>query len=309
MSLLFDHVRLMLKKSWLMLVFSTLLVWFFLFLFHIFFWLYRQTSVLSDTVTEKLWMYFYVDEWGLADGNYDKVLELQNKLEYYGMDVSFTSKQDALDGLFGRSNPELIERMEANGLGNPLPATLYVVFDDEKELDILKKLMFSYKDVIANVDDVTYTQTLKEQEKRNVTAISLSQFLSRFGLVVVVVLWLGIFALLLFVLQRLFVLMDETIEVKLLLWARMSQIIFPFVVVLVFCLFCAFAFALVLLLWGLWLVEWQIVSILWTDVWMTYFRSFTDTVFSLLGWELLWLIVLASFFAWFSVRKMVLAKR
>jgi len=53
--------------------------------------------------------------------------------------------------LFGNDYKSFSEKIANYGVENPLPATLYVSFNNEAELAVLKKLIYKYRDIISNV--------------------------------------------------------------------------------------------------------------------------------------------------------------
>ncbi|MBO4517153.1 hypothetical protein J5751_07160 [bacterium] len=50
--------------------------------------------------------------------------------------------------------PEITENFEKFGIENTLPSTLYVMFKNEKEYNIMKDIIVANKDIILNVKDV-----------------------------------------------------------------------------------------------------------------------------------------------------------
>jgi hypothetical protein len=71
----------------------------------------------------------------------------------------------------GDRNPVLIEKLQAVGIGNPLPATLYVTFSDESQLLLLKRILVPYRNIITNAGEINSLNSLGAQEERNIRAI------------------------------------------------------------------------------------------------------------------------------------------
>ena len=79
---------------------------------------------------------------------------MKEKLEKLGMKVSYMSKDDAIKSI-GRKVPSVIESFTKYGIKNPLPATVYILFDDMQQYDTLRKVVTMYQDIIANRDDIS----------------------------------------------------------------------------------------------------------------------------------------------------------
>jgi len=118
-------------------------------------------------------MYFYVvDSVSTDDSVYTQVTQLTKKLEDAGMETVFASKDEAFGFLQNRI-PNVIENFKRFGINNPLPATLYVMFDNDQQYQILKDTIVSYKSIISNSSDVDQVSTLGQQENRAVMMIQL----------------------------------------------------------------------------------------------------------------------------------------
>jgi len=145
----------------------SILVGFLLYLLHILLGLSFGVQQLSENIQHKLGAYFYIkDIPGKADETYSKVIDMKDKLEKLGMQVTYLSKDDAIKSV-GRRVPSVIESFEKYGIKNPLPATMYVLFNDIEQYDKLRKVVSMYEDIIANRDAISKTgEGIKEQERR-----------------------------------------------------------------------------------------------------------------------------------------------
>ncbi len=174
MSVFWHDVRHILKSSRVEFIWISILMGFLLTILNIFAGVGLGAKEFSQTLNNKLGMYFYiVDRPDDKDAVYAQVIELQKKLKDAGLETRFTDKDRALKTILGPKNANLAEKFDEYGIGNPLPATLSVTFESEQELTSLKKILFGYKDIITNIRDVSNPTTLKDQEKRNLTAINL----------------------------------------------------------------------------------------------------------------------------------------
>jgi len=50
--------------------------------------------------------------------------------------------------------PEITENFDKFGIDNPLPSTLYIMFDNEKEYNIMKEVILKNKDMVLNIQDI-----------------------------------------------------------------------------------------------------------------------------------------------------------
>jgi len=121
-------------------------------------------------------MYFYIKEDTTQTNEiYKKVITLKDELEAKGLKVMFSSKDDAL-AFLQKKIPDVVSNFQKFGIENPLPATLYVMFDSDSKYESLKTIILKNKDIILNTKDIDAGSTLKQQENRVLTIINLSNF-------------------------------------------------------------------------------------------------------------------------------------
>ena len=97
---------------------------FLLFLLNILIWVSMYGNTLNASLSDKLWMYFYLnDEVETETRLYKQVMQLKDKLEQEWLKVNFLTKEDAMDFMMKRL-PELTWSLEKFWMTNPLPATL-----------------------------------------------------------------------------------------------------------------------------------------------------------------------------------------
>ncbi len=113
--------------------------------------------------------------------------------------------------------PQLTETFTKFGIENPLPPTLFVMFRSEEDYQTLKSIIVKYKNIIVNVDDLNEDATLKNQEKRVVTIINFSRFVTGIGITLVLILFGTILMLGGFMIKSVFDVFHSKIEIKKLL--------------------------------------------------------------------------------------------
>lgn len=99
-------------------------------------------------------MYFYIKE--STDQTTDinkRIITLKDDLEAEGLKVMFSSKDDAL-AFLQKKIPDVVSNFQKFGIENPLPATLYVMFDSDSKYESLKTIILKNKDIILNTKDV-----------------------------------------------------------------------------------------------------------------------------------------------------------
>lgn len=126
----------------------------------------NSVSGLMQDVKEKLGVHLYIkDSTEQKDVLYQRVMALKNDLEKAELKVDFSSKEDAFRFLQNKM-PDIAANLKKYGIENPLPATLYVSFDNNQKYTLLKKIIENYKDVISNSNTVSRGYSFAQQETR-----------------------------------------------------------------------------------------------------------------------------------------------
>ena len=205
-------------------------------------------NMLNDSLRDKLWMYFYIRNDVESESKvYKQVLRLKDKLEDEWLQVNFLTKEDAMDFMMKRL-PELTGSLEKFWMENPLPATLYVTFSDKSQYQVLQDVMLENKDIVLNIQDLDQIDNLQEQENRIVNVIKLSNFVQILAISLVIVIAAVILSFSIFFLRSIFTRFWNDIQVKKLLWASKSQIIMPFLWLVLYAIIWWFLLSLILTL-------------------------------------------------------------
>ena len=78
-------------------IWISILSWFLLFLLNILVWVSMYGNTLKESLNNKLWMYFYLDDSVETETKlYKQVLQLKDKLEKEWLKVNFLTKEDAM---------------------------------------------------------------------------------------------------------------------------------------------------------------------------------------------------------------------
>lgn len=216
------------KISLFQFIWISLIISFLLFFLNLLLWISYNTSIFSQDLKNKLWVYFYIkDTPEKKDEIYTKVINLKTKLEKDWLQVEFYSKEDALN-LLQKRMPEIIKSFDKYWIENPLPPTLYVIFDNKEKYEILKASMQDYKDIVLNIEELNKWQSFVEQEKRISNIINLTNFTVLFSYFLIWILLVIIVSILMLIIKLSFYNLYNQIEIEKLLWAYYLQIKFPF---------------------------------------------------------------------------------
>ena len=238
----------LLKTSWTNILWVSIFIGFLLFLLNIFLWVSLYAHQFTGQLKDRLGMYFYIKEDATQTAEiYKRVISLKDELESNWLKVMFSSKDDAL-AFLQKKIPDVVGNFQKFGIENPLPATLYVMFDSDNKYETLKTIIIKNKDIILNTKDIDTWSTLKQQENRVLTIINLCNFVIWLSYLIIAILLLIIVSFLGFLLKNIFHTFHRELEVKKILWATYNQIIQWFVALTVNVLGFSFIICLALLL-------------------------------------------------------------
>lgn len=252
---------------------------FLLFLLNILIWVSMYGNTLNASLNDKLGMYFYLNDNVEEETRlYKQVIQLKDRLESEWLKVNFLTKEDAMDFMMKRL-PELSWSLEKFWMTNPLPATLYVTLPDISKYETLKEVMLENKEIIINIQDVEQLDNLESQENRIRNVIKLSNFVQILSMGLVIILAAAVLSFSIFFLRSIFNRFWPDIQVKKLLWATKSQIIMPFLTLILYSIIGWFLISLLLTLVSMWVF----------DYYMSQLFSYTLTAHLFAKW---WIIIL-----------------
>ena len=274
-----DDVRSIFRSYRGQMIWISVLSGFLLFLLNILIWVSMYGNTLNASLSDKLWMYFYLNDNVEEETRlYKQVIQLKDRLENEGLKVNFLTKEDAMDFMMKRL-PELSGSLEKFWIANPLPSTLYVTLPNISKYETLKQVMLENKDIIINIQDIEQLDNLESQENRIRNVIRLSNFVQILSLSLVIILAAAVLSFSIFFLRSIFTRFWNDIQVKKLLWATKSQIIMPFLTLILYSIIGWFLISLVLTL----------VSMGVFDYYMSQLFSYTLTAHLFSRW---WIIVI-----------------
>lgn len=219
-SLLRWDTKHIIKHSFISIIFTWILIWFLFFLFNTFSGLIMKEKEVSESIISRIWMFFYIkdEKDPTSDEIYKRVINIKDELAKKWIESNFTSKKDADEWLESKL-PWITELNNKFWIDNDLKPTLYVIFKNEKEYNIMKDIIVANKDVILNVKDVDKWATLQQQENRYLRILWILKTVKWFTIIMTIVLWVVIIAFTQHLLRHFFYESYKENQVKKLLWA------------------------------------------------------------------------------------------
>ena len=284
-----------LKTSWTNILGVSIFIWFLLFLLNLFLGLSLYTNQFTGELKDRLGMYFYIKEDTTQTNEiYKKVIAMKDELEGQWLKVMFSSKDDAL-AFLQKKIPDVVTNFQKFGIDNPLPATLYVMFDNDSKYEALKTIILKNKDIILNTKDIDTWSTIKQQENRALTIINLSNFIVWFSYVVIAILLLMILSFLWFLLKNIFYKFHRELEIKKTLWATYGQITQWFIALTLNVLWFSFLICLVILLISSLTINYYIYTLFSITLWSVF-----NNIALVLGVFVAEVVIVSGTWFWFS---------
>lgn len=235
-SLLMWDIERIIKKSLKRIIVVWIFMSFLFYLFNIFLWLSLKLENISDVITNKVGIYFYIqDKDKTTDEVFKRVLNIKDELSKNWIISEFSSKDDAFNFL-EKKVPDITKNFDKFGIENPLPSTLYVMFNNQKEYNKMKDIIVKNKDIILNIKDIDEWATLVQQENRALRILTIMDTIKLSFNFATIMLWIIIIFFTQHLLRHFFNNFYEEIEVKKLLWAKYSDVNGWFLVTLLFCI-------------------------------------------------------------------------
>ena len=268
-----------------------LLGWLF-FVFNIVFGATLSTEKIENIAADKVWIYFYIqDEWLDRDELTTRIINITDSLKKEWLQVQYTAKDKAFEYLENKI-PELTSNFEKFWIDNPLPSTLYVMFNNKREYEAMKTVIVANKDIIMNSKDVDKSATLVQQENRSLRVLDTIDTIKITLILISIIVAISIFNVTQHLLTNFFYSFYKDIELKKLLWAdtwtanQWFMLILwillawaiIFGVLLSFIVFCvldwhlkALDINLSLKMTTIWAIIMNIIFALWT-IWLWYYH-------------------------------------
>lgn len=232
MSLLSRDIKRIIKWNIKRLIWISVVIWFLFYLFNIFFGLSQKIEDVNKIITDKVGIYFYIDD-SQNEDTYKRVIDIKDQLKTKWVDSNFSSKDDAFDFLENKI-PEITNNFEKFGIDNPLPSTLYVMFNSRKEYRDMKEIIISNKDIILNIKDIDEWTTLQQQENRALKILNIANIIKICTYTILVLIGIIIVSFTQHLLKSFFHDFYKELQTKKLLWATKKDTNWWFIATLLF---------------------------------------------------------------------------
>lgn len=266
-KLLIDDVKKTLRSKPRNFIFTWLLLWWLFFAFNLMFGITISTDKIENLAANKIWIYFYIQD----DGNNTndlttRIINITDTLREKWLEVQYTAKDKAFEYLENKI-PELTDNFDKFGIENPLPSTLYVMFSNKKEYEIMKSVIIANKDIVLNSKDVDKSATLVQQENRSLRVLDIITTIKITLLLLSIVIAISIITLAQHLLTNFFYSFYKDIELKKLLWADSLTANQWFLCVLWIILLSSIIFWLILSFIMFFILDWHLKAL---DINMTF---------------------------------------
>lgn len=260
-SLVIEDVKKTFKSNPWKFILTTLLIWWLFFIFNILFWLTVSAEKIEDTVADKVWIYFYIqDDETTQNEITNRVLNISNALKDEWLKVQYTPKDSAFEYLENKI-PELTSNFEKFWIENPLPSTLYVMFSNKREYEAMKRIIVENKDIVMNAKEVDKSATLVQQENRSLRILDTIWTVEIILITMSIIIIIAIITLTQHLLTNFFYSFYKDIELKKLLWADPWTANQWFMLVLSIIIATAIVFSIVLAFIVFCILDWHLKAL------------------------------------------------
>lgn len=233
-SILWRDIKRIIKNNYKNLLWVSIIIAFLFYLFNVFISLGIKFDDMSKVITDKIGIYFYIDDTKTnSDETYKRIIEVKDQLSSQWIEVNFSSKDDAFDFLETKI-PEITKNFDKFGITNPLPSTLYVMFDNKNEYEIMKDVIIQNKDIILNIKDIDQWASLQQQENRSLRILNIIKLLQNSIYFVIIMLSIIIISFTQHLLKSFFFEAYKELQTKKLLWATHRDANGGFILTLLF---------------------------------------------------------------------------
>ncbi|HOG15272.1 MAG TPA: hypothetical protein PK674_01665 [Candidatus Absconditabacterales bacterium] len=245
-SVVARDVQRILKKSLKRIILTSIFLSFLFYLLNIFVGFSLKIENIGEFVTSKVGIYFYINEENKgSDDIFKRILSIKDELNRHGIKAEFSSKEDAFNYLETRV-PAITKNFDKFGIENPLTSTLYVMFRNQQEYNIMKDIIVKNKDLILNIKDVDKGATLVQQENRSLKIIKVMNIIKFSFYFIVVMLGIIILSFTQHLLRHFFNNFYEEIEIKKLLGAKTKDVNMGFIITLLLSITLGFIIGFIL---------------------------------------------------------------
>lgn len=196
-----------------------------LLLVHILLLWARNAQRISSQVQQQLWVFVY-----LRDDAGQEAVKFVEELQQAGLQTTFFSKDDAFR-ILAKKLPNVLDSLEKYGINNPLPPTIYIVYQNQEQYEAMKSVVSRFSNAISTSDNLWLTVSFQEQTWRASKLVTMMQIIVSIASILIgwVIIMIGMIVS--YIVTTLFFRFQQQVEITSLLWWSRFTILRPFIVI------------------------------------------------------------------------------
>lgn len=224
-------VKQMMRVWWKQFIVALFLIVCLLLLVHILALWARNAKRISTQVQQQLWVFVY-----LRDDAGQEAVKFVEELQQAWLQTTFFSKDDAFR-ILAKKLPNILDSLEKYGIKNPLPPTIYIVYQNQEQYEAMKSVVSRFSETISTSDNLWLQVSFQEQTWRASKLVTMMQILLTIAWLLIWWVLVMIGMIISYIVTTLFFRFQQQVEITSLLWWSRFTILRPFVVIIFWILF------------------------------------------------------------------------
>jgi cell division protein FtsX len=224
-------VKQMMRVWWKQFIVALFLIVCLLLLVHILLLWARNAQRISSQVQQQLWVFVY-----LRDDAGQEAVKFVEELQQAWLQTTFFSKDDAFR-ILAKKLPNILDSLEKYGINNPLPPTIYIVYQNQEQYEAMKSVVSRFSETISTSDNLWLQVSFQEQTWRASKLVTMMQILLTIAWLLIWWVLVMIGMIISYIVTTLFFRFQQQVEITSLLWWSRFTILRPFVVIIFWILF------------------------------------------------------------------------
>lgn len=221
----------MMRVWWKQFIVALFLIVCLLLLVHILLLWARNAQRISSQVQQQLWVFVY-----LRDDAGQEAVKFVEELQQAWLQTTFFSKDDAFR-ILAKKLPNILDSLEKYGINNPLPPTIYIVYQNQEQYEAMKSVVSRFSNTISTSDNLWLNVSFQEQTWRASKLVTMMQIVVSIASILIgwVIVMIGMIVS--YIVTTLFFRFQQQVEITSLLWWSRFTILRPFVIIVLGILF------------------------------------------------------------------------
>ena len=221
----------MMRVWWKQFIVALFLIVCLLLLVHVLALWARNAQRISTQVQQQLWVFVY-----LRDDAGQEAVKFVEELQQAWLQTTFFSKDDAFR-ILAKKLPNILDSLEKYGIQNPLPPTIYIVYQNQEQYEAMKSVVSRFSETISTSDNLWLQVSFQEQTWRASKLVTMMQILLTISGLLIWWVLIMIGMIISYIVTTLFFRFQQQVEITSLLWWSRFTILRPFVVIIFWILF------------------------------------------------------------------------